>query len=424
MRYDVTVWEQIRNSVELSTRTLVQNIGVEISKDHSLLQYRGTYPVSWQLREIMQQRAESWVQRFYDPCCDAYKQSGKELSIQFDTAMWAYWIEPLLMREVENCYGYRGSMLLELLLCAVGSSPENRRLLKVGQKDCCLSVRLAIYETWYDKLHHLPPRINQAFASISRFRATKSRAASIVPGLPPEPVVVLATPPKAEKEPSKIVDSDAPSLTPAQSIADPLSAARWQNILRNPASLTAAPSATAEGGWEQPPKPVAIPTTGSGIEKEPSKSVKSVARSVADPPSPTSQLPEIIRNAESLASPSSIPEGTWEQIAISFLSDERVQIHIGKKYETLNYAEFGFGNHRTNNPTKAWQILRKLAQLRGVIKDGSEASVHWPKVEKRVQEIRRVLRKHFAISSDPLPFVENLGYKARFKIGCGPSFRT
>jgi hypothetical protein len=376
----------------------------------------------------MRQRGESWVQRFYDPCCDAYKRIGKELSIQFDSAIWAYWIEPLLMREVENCYGYRGSMLLELLLCAVGSSPENRRHLKVGQKDCCLSVRLAIYETWYDKLHHLPPRINEAVLAISRFRAAERRAARIVAGLPPEPVVMLATRPGAEKEPSKIVESDARSLTPpVQSVADPPSTARseWQDILRNPASL-AAPSATAEGAWEQPPKPFAIPATGSGVEKEPSNSVKSIARSVADPPPTTSasQWPEIIRNDESSAAPSATSEGTWEQIEISFLSDERVQIHIGKKHETLNYAEFGFGDLRTNNPTKAWETLRTLAQLRGVIKDGSKAGVHWPKVEKRVQEIRRVLRKHFAISSDPLRFVENLGYRARFKISCGPSFRT
>jgi hypothetical protein len=79
---------------------------------------------------------------------------------------------------------------------------------------------------------------------------------------------------------------------------------------------------------------------------------------------------------------------------------------------------------RTKNPTKAWETLSKLAQTRGVIRNGTEAGLPWPKVEKRVQEIRRVLRKHFGVSSDPLPFVEGLGYKARFKISRGPSFRT
>jgi hypothetical protein len=39
-----------------------------------------------------------------------------------------------------------------------------------------------------------------------------------------------------------------------------------------------------------------------------------------------------------------------------------------------------------------------------------------------VQEIRRVLREHFAISSEPLPFVESHGYRAQFKIICSPSF--
>jgi hypothetical protein len=75
--------------------------------------------------------------------------------------------------------------------------------------------------------------------------------------------------------------------------------------------------------------------------------------------------------------------------------------------ETRNYAEFGFADGRTGNPNQAWEALRVLAAQRGVIRDGTALNLPWPKVEKRIQEIRRLLREHFHISSDPIPFVES-----------------
>ena len=117
-------------------------------------------------------------------------------------------------------------------------------------------------------------------------------------------------------------------------------------------------------------------------------------------------------------------EGDWEQIEVTFLSDERVQIRNGKSIETRNYAEFGFQDGRSQNPNRAWETLRRLAELRGIIRDGTQGRLPWPKVEKRVQEIRSVFREHFGLSSDPIPFVEHTGYQARFKICCGPSYRS
>ncbi|PYX70207.1 MAG: hypothetical protein DMG72_19300 [Acidobacteria bacterium] len=169
-RYDIVIWERIKNSVEWRTASLVEDIHKEISKDHSLVELQGIHPVPWQLREVIQQRAESWVQRLYDACCDVYKRSGNQLSVEFDRAVWAYCVEPFIMREMQtNAFGYRASKLLELLLCAVGSPPENRRFLKVGQKDCCLAVRNMIWQRWHDKLHHLPSTIDEAAAAIASF---------------------------------------------------------------------------------------------------------------------------------------------------------------------------------------------------------------------------------------------------------------
>ena len=117
MNYDIAIWEEIRFLVKGMADTLAQNIEIQISNDWSLREFHGRYPVPWQLREVMQQRADSWIQRLYDPCCDVYKRSGKELSPEFDRAVWVYHVEPFIMREVEaNRYGYRASILLELLL--------------------------------------------------------------------------------------------------------------------------------------------------------------------------------------------------------------------------------------------------------------------------------------------------------------------
>jgi hypothetical protein len=118
---------------------------------------------------------------------------------------------------------------------------------------------------------------------------------------------------------------------------------------------------------------------------------------------------------------------SWQAIEISFLSDERVQIRNGSNTETYNYGELGFADRRAKQepkPNQAWVTLRTMAEQNGIIRDGAKAGATWAKVEKRIQEIRKVLRKHFRITADPIPFVEGTGYQTCFKIGCSPSFHT
>jgi hypothetical protein len=121
-------------------------------------------------------------------------------------------------------------------------------------------------------------------------------------------------------------------------------------------------------------------------------------------------------------------EGDWNRIGISFLSDERVQIRNGTNTETCNYGELGFADRRAKRgkpkPNQAWVTLRAMAEQNGIIRDGAKTGAAWPKVEKRIQEIRKVLRTHFGIAADPIPFIEGTGYQACFKIGCSPSFHT
>ena len=114
----------------------------------------------------------------------------------------------------------------------------------------------------------------------------------------------------------------------------------------------------------------------------------------------------------------------WQDIEISFLSDERVQIRVANQIQTLNYAEFGFEDHRNQKPNRAWITLRVFAEYQGILKQPTTEDQKWRNVEKRVQEIRRLFRERFGISKDPLPYVKGAGYTAMFKIGCSPSYHT
>jgi hypothetical protein len=146
------------------------------------------------------------------------------------------------------------------------------------------------------------------------------------------------------------------------------------------------------------------------------------ATSTGDPiaaPSEASIQAELPNDLHPKAPPLSVL--TWQAVEISFLSDERVQIRCGTSLKTLNYAEFGFADGRNEKPNLPWATLRAMAS-EGVIRDTAKTGGSWPKIEKHIQEIRRVLREHFGIEEDPIPFVKDVGYRACFKIGLSRSF--
>lgn len=120
----------------------------------------------------------------------------------------------------------------------------------------------------------------------------------------------------------------------------------------------------------------------------------------------------------------------WEDIEVSFLSDERVQIRIGNQTETRNYSEIGFENRKNGAPVLAWETLRELAKAGGVIRIASD-SRRWAKLEKRIQEIRAKFKGQFGLADDPIPFTkkklhdpDNFGYHTKFKVFCRPSYES
>jgi hypothetical protein len=386
--YDVSVWEEIRSIVSWKTGQLVENINKEISTDASLVEFQNKQPIPWQLGQIMEQRANAWVQRVYDISCDAYKKRGKAVSADFDRAMWAYCVEPFIMGQEEaDIHHETMSGFLELLLCAVGSPREKRRLLRVSQKDCCLQVRTNVFDIWNARLHHQPSRIDEAVAALSRHNQMEARARRIVAGLPPDP------PPQPPTQ--------APSL--AQPIA---------SMPANSSPVSSAPQGSLSARANEPVTPVR----------------PSVLEPVLLPLSPAQEGPDEAEpqgvGGVDKPKPSLGETVTWDTIEISFLSEERVQIRNGATTETRNYTEFGFEDRRSGKPNLAWKTLLALAAERGMLQNAAKTGQEWLEVEKRIQEIRKVLRKHFLISADPIPLVEGTGYQALFKISCRPSFDT
>ena len=106
----------------------------------------------------------------------------------------------------------------------------------------------------------------------------------------------------------------------------------------------------------------------------------------------------------------------WENIEITFLSDERVEILIDRHRETHNYSELGFNDRRTGKPNEQWAVLQLLARNDGTLPDEARTGKQWEAISKRIERTRKTLQKHFRIIDDPVPHFEGIGYRARFRI--------
>jgi len=406
--YDIRIWEEIRNIVTPKLDVLVLIVKNEISKDSSLAEFQGTEPIPWQLAQIIEQRGEAWLQRLYDVCRNVYKSKGKTPSEGFNRAVWAFCIEPFVMDgDPERILSYEGSGFLQLLLCAVGSPPERRKLLKVSQKNCCLTIRAKLWKEWRDRLHWVLPRTDEPGLSSVRSGVIEPSMARTVSSGSPTP---LPPPHSSDRKsilplaPRRSVVPEAGSGTKSQE-----KTSGETPILNCIKPALVEPSmARTVGSGSPTPLPTPHPSDWESI-------LPLAQRAGSGTHESTSGETPILNCIE---------PATWQGVEISFLSDERLQVFQGKRTETLNYAEFGFEDGRDGTPNRAWNVLRAMAENRGILHDTSTVGKPWTTVEKAIQEIRKELRHHFGISGDPIPFVKGVGYQACFKIGCSPSFRT
>jgi hypothetical protein len=63
--YDIRIWKKIRLRVAQQKINFPEAIKNEIARDQSLHEFQGSDKVPWQLRQLMEQRSKSWIQRLH-----------------------------------------------------------------------------------------------------------------------------------------------------------------------------------------------------------------------------------------------------------------------------------------------------------------------------------------------------------------------
>jgi hypothetical protein len=107
------------------------------------------------------------------------------------------------------------------------------------------------------------------------------------------------------------------------------------------------------------------------------------------------------------------PDATWPDVAIRFLSDHRVEIKVGSERHTLDYAEAGFEDRRSQKPNTAWVMLRQIAKDQRVGRPVTKPVA----VEKAIQSLRKTLQALFGLQDDPvLPFRQVKSYQPKFQV--------
>ncbi len=96
------------------------------------------------------------------------------------------------------------------------------------------------------------------------------------------------------------------------------------------------------------------------------------------------------------------PSGAkWEDVAIRFLSDHRIEVIVLGQRATYNYAEAGFEDRRSRNPVLSWVSLRELARNGGRV-DRPVALANRKNLGKNIRDLRKRLKRLFELEDDPI----------------------
>ena len=129
--------------------------------------------------------------------------------------------------------------------------------------------------------------------------------------------------------------------------------------------------------------------------------------------------------------PLRVPEDTkWNQVFISFVNDQAVQIKVAGIVENRTFDSMGFSDLRAgpqeSRPSPLWGIFRQMAVLNGEMtcQEPTQNFEDPMKMKKWVSEIRKKLRVVFPdIQGDPFHQYKKVnGYKTRFALNTSPSF--
>jgi hypothetical protein len=162
---------------------------------------------------------------------------------------------------------------------------------------------------------------------------------------------------------------------------------------------------------------VAAPQTDSPVSPQEADRAVSSSATLGEAAQVLTDVGEIV----ALPAERPMPARGWDNVEIWFVSDFKFQARVnGSVQAPQNYADVGFGDGRHGRPTAAWETLRALAESGGVLAS-TRTAADWPKLEKRIQEIRKRLRVCFSLDGDPVPYVRG-GYRTRFTIRVSPSY--
>jgi hypothetical protein len=108
----------------------------------------------------------------------------------------------------------------------------------------------------------------------------------------------------------------------------------------------------------------------------------------------------------------------WEDVTISFLTDDLVRIEIGQFLCKLTFVEMGFkDNRRGDRPDSRWAILRELAAVGEISWNVEIEESTRDKTKNAIKDIRKRLRAVFDTDDDPFfDYRAERAYRPRFKL--------
>ena len=93
---------------------------------------------------------------------------------------------------------------------------------------------------------------------------------------------------------------------------------------------------------------------------------------------------------------------TWQELSIEVVDNETIKYRVGnRRWEHVNYAQFGFMDKRRGRPNKLWPIFLEMSKYCS----GGYINMPTPKnISKDIDRICATLQKFFGIQERPIPY--------------------
>jgi len=107
----------------------------------------------------------------------------------------------------------------------------------------------------------------------------------------------------------------------------------------------------------------------------------------------------------------------WNEVTITFITENRIQILARDQKKEVYYSEIGFQNQITKKPIYAWELFRIIAREKEFSYDIDVDQKVRDRARQQIGKISKLLRSLFGIQDNPLPYIQKKG-------GWIPKFHT